>query len=142
MPDPVAPSSHDPEVAGRAMFNGDIVMQDYGAELLAVGDGTATVRLAIGERMVQAHGTCHGGVLFALADATFGVACNTGPDPAVAQHCLISYLAPGKVGDVLTVTVERRSQVGRTGIFDGTITAGDGKAVAEFRGVSRTLPTR
>lgn len=142
MPDPAVPSSHNPKVAGRAMFDSDLVMQDHGAELLAAGDGSATVRLTVRDRMVQAHGTCHGGVLFALADATFGVACNTGPDPAVAQHCSISYLTPGKVGDVLTVTVDRRSQVGRTGIFDGTITTGDDKAVAEFRGVSRTLPKR
>lgn len=133
---------HDPERAGRAMFDADAVMADHGAELISVGEWRASVRLTVGERMVQAHGTCHGGVLFALADATFGVACNTGADPAVAQHCSISYLAPAKVGDVLTVTIERRNQAGRTGIFDGTITTADGQDVAEFRGVSRTLPKR
>ena len=133
---------HDPKRAGRAMFDGDVVMADHAAELVSVGEWQASVRLTVGERMVQAHRTCHGGVLFALADATFGVACNTGTDPAVAQHCSISYLAPAKVGDVLTVSIERRNQAGRTGIFDGTITTADGRDVAEFRGVSRTLPKR
>ena len=117
-------------------------MRDHGAELLAVDEWRASMRLTVGERMVQAHGTCHGGILFALADAAFGVACNTGPEPVVARHRTISYLAPARVGGVFTVAIERRRQAGRTGIFDGTVVTDGGRAVAEFRGVSRMLPRR
>ena len=98
--------------------------------------------MVLGERMVQAHGTAHGGILFTLADGAFGVACNTGPGPAVAQHCTISYLAPARAGETLTVRVARSKQAGRTGIYDGTIVAEAGREIAEFRGISRTLARR
>ena len=124
------------------MFDGDRMLTDFGAELVEVGDGFATIRMTLDARFVQAHGTAHGGVLFTLADGAFGVACNTGPNPAVAQHCTISYLAPAQVGEELTVAVRRNKQTGRTGIYDGTIVTGDGKDIAEFRGISRTLPKR
>ena len=106
------------------------MLTDFGAELVEVGEGFATIRMTLGARSVQAHGIAHGGALFTLADGAFGVACNTGPNRAVAQHCTISYLAPAQVGEELTVAVRRNKQTGRTGIYDGTIVTGEGRDIA------------
>jgi len=128
--------------AARHMFEGDALMRQFGASLDNLGDGAATLSLTVGDNMVQAHGTCHGGTIFALADAAFGVACNSGPHPAVAQQCSINYLRPANVGDRLTVEIARRSESGRTGVYDGSVVTRDGRLIAEFRGISRSLPPR
>ena len=128
--------------AARRMFDGDALMRQFGASLDNLGDGAATLSLTVGDNMVQAHGTCHGGTIFALADAAFGVACNSGEHPAVAQQCSINYLRPANVGDRLTVEIARRSESGRTGVYDGSVVTGDGRLIAEFRGISRSLPPR
>ncbi|WP_205320184.1 hydroxyphenylacetyl-CoA thioesterase PaaI [Notoacmeibacter marinus] len=130
------------ENAAQRMFDGDALMRSFGAELDDLGNGTATLSLTVADNMVQAHGTCHGGTIFALADAAFGVACNSGAHPAVAQQCSINYLRPANVGDRLTVEVARRSESGRTGVYDGSVMAEDRTLIAEFRGISRSLPPR
>ncbi|KFE33599.1 hydroxyphenylacetyl-CoA thioesterase PaaI [Thioclava atlantica] len=133
---------NDEHSAARRMFEGDALMRQFGATLDDVGDGAATLSLTVGKNMVQAHGTCHGGTIFALADAAFGVACNSGEHPAVAQQCSIIYLRPANVGDMLTVRIAHRSESGRTGVYDGSVVTGDGTLIAEFRGISRSLPPR
>ncbi|KZE34517.1 hydroxyphenylacetyl-CoA thioesterase PaaI [Chelatococcus daeguensis] len=126
----------------RQMFEGDALMRSFGAVLESADGDRARISLVVGEGMVQGHGTCHGGVIFALADAAFGVACNGGSDTAVAQHCTVTYLRPARRGERLTSEVSRRSGAGRSGVYDGTVTASDGTVVAEFRGVARRLPDR
>lgn len=127
---------------GKKMFDGDVHMRQLGARLVSIGDQSAVLSLVVNETHVQGHGTCHGGVIFALADAGFGVACNLGDYPAVAQQCSINYLRPCKIGDTLTATIECRSSVGRSGIFDATVRDQGGNIVAEFRGLSRQLPPK
>lgn len=128
--------------AAQRMFDGDALMRSFGAELDDLGDGTATLSLTVADNMVQAHGTCHGGTIFALADAAFGVACNSGEHPAVAQQCSINYLRPANVGDRLTVKVASRSESRRTGVYEGSVVTGDGTLIAVFREISRSLPPR
>ena len=128
--------------SAQRMFDGDALMRQFGASLNTVGEGTATLSLTVSRDMVQAHGTCHGGTIFALADAALGVACNSGEYPAVAQQCSINYLRPAAIDDRLTVQIERRSESGRTGIYDGTVLTQEKVLIAEFRGISRSLPPR
>ena len=82
--------------------------------------------------------SCHGGFIFTLADCAFAFACNTRNDRAVASHCSISYLRPGKLGDRLVAVAEERALAGRSGIYDIRVTAGD-TLIAEFRGHSRNI---
>ncbi|MEO1188696.1 MAG: hydroxyphenylacetyl-CoA thioesterase PaaI [Pseudomonadota bacterium] len=132
-------ADHSP---AQRMYVGDALMRQFGASLDDLGDGTATLSLTVSQNMVQAHGTCHGGAIFALADAAFGVACNSGKHPAVAQQCSINYLRPAGPGDHLTVRIARRSESGRTGVYDGSVVDQDDVLIAEFRGISRGLPSR
>ena len=85
-----------------ALFSRDQASQALGIELLDAGAGRARLRMAVRADMLQGHGTCHGGFLFALADSAFAFACNSYDQATVALGCSIDYVAPALRGDVLT----------------------------------------
>ncbi len=57
---------------------------------------------------------------------------------AVAVQGNITFIRPGKLGDLLVATAREISRSGRSGIYDVRVTAGD-VVIAEFRGHSRTI---
>ena len=97
------------------LFERDNASQAMGMRLLSVAPGQARVGMSVREDMVQGHGTCHGGYLFALADSAFAFACNTYNEATVAIGCSIDYVAPARLGDTLTAQAMERSRSGRTG---------------------------
>lgn len=122
-----------------AMWASDNATRALGMKIIDVGPGRATLTMAVGENMTNGHGMCHGGYIFTLADSAFAFACNSHNQNAVAQHCNVTFIRPGKRGDLLTATAVERSRSGRSGIYDVTVTASDGKVIAEFRGHSRVI---
>lgn len=127
-------------LSAGVMWADDRVSQGLGMEVLEVGPGHARLAMTIAERMLNGHGTCHGGVIFSLADSTFAFACNSHGLPSVAQHCTITYVAPGRLGMRLTAEARERHLGGRSGIYDVTVRDETDTVIAEFRGHSRTLP--
>lgn len=121
------------------MWKDDQAAQQLGIALKEVGPGRAVLGMTIAARMVNGHGSCHGGYIFALADTAFAYACNAYGNRAVASHCAITYLAPGKLGDDLIALAEERSRGERSGIYDVRIIRRDGTLIAEFRGHSRVI---
>ena len=121
------------------MWAGDSASRRLGIELDAIGVGRARVRMTVTEWMLNGHGTCHGGLVFALADTAFALACNTGEEAAVAAACDVVFIAPARDGDVLLAEAGERTRFGRSGIYDVTVRRADGTLIAEFRGQSRTL---
>jgi acyl-CoA thioesterase len=120
------------------MFDRDPASEAAGIELLAAGDGRATVRMTVTGDMVNGHAMTHGGYVFMLADTAFACACNSHGPVTVAAGADIAFLRPTGPGDVLTATATERSTSGRSGIYDVTVTR-EGDVVAEFRGRSRTI---
>jgi acyl-CoA thioesterase len=121
------------------MFEADRASKNLGMRLVDVGEGTATVEMAVGPLMVNGHGICHGGFVFTLADTAFACACNTdGRGVTVASGAEITFVAPVREGDLLVATATERVLFGRSGVYDVTVRRGD-EVVAEFRGRSRTL---
>lgn len=107
------------------------------------GLGAAVARMRVTESMVNGHDICHGGLIFALADSTFALACNAGGRPTVASGCDISFVTSARRGDVLVARAQERTTYGRNGITDVTVTReADGAVVAEFRGRSRSVGGR
>jgi len=104
-----------------------------------VAPGRSELAMVVAPHMVNGHGTCHGGFIFALADSAFAFACNTHNQFTVAQHCSITYLAPGKAGDRLVATATEATRQGRSGIYDITVRNQEGVMIALFRGHSRTV---
>jgi acyl-CoA thioesterase len=123
----------------EAMWAQDNASAGQGMKLVSVGPGQSEIAMPVAAHMVNGHGTCHGGFIFTLADSAFAFACNTHNQFTVAQHCSITYLAPGKAGDVLTARGLEVSRQGRGGIYDITVTNQNGVTIALFRGHSRTV---
>ena len=127
------------EACAAAMWNDDSASQRLNMVLDHVAPGQAALSMTITSDMSNGHGNCHGGYIFTLADSAFAFACNSYNQLAVAQHCSVTYLIPGRIGDRLTATATEVSRRGRSGIYDIRITNQDGAHVAEFRGHSRTV---
>ncbi|WP_201744743.1 hydroxyphenylacetyl-CoA thioesterase PaaI [Neoaquamicrobium microcysteis] len=130
------------EIARRsadAMWARDDASKWLGMSLDAVGPGTATTSFTVEKHHTNGHDICHGGYIFTLADSAFAFACNSYNQLAVAQHNTISFLRPGKLGERLTAEAKELTRAGRSGVYDVTVTNGEGKVVATFRGASRVI---
>lgn len=127
------------KACAASMWEHDYCSKAMGMQLLSISPGTATLAMKVKNTMLNGHGTCHGGVMFTLADSAFAFACNTHNQYAVAQHCSVSFLQPVYEGEQLTATASERWSEGRAGIYDVVVRNEAGKAVAEFRGHSRTV---
>ncbi len=135
------PSSVDALAAecARAMLRGDRVSLAFGIELIEASAGRATLAMTIREDMLNGFGTCHGGVLFTLADTALSCACNSHNERSVAHHCSVVYLRPGKSGERLTASAVERTRVGKVGLYDVSVRDSRGATVAEFLGHARTI---
>ena len=100
--------------------------------------GHAVMTMLVRDDMLNGFDVMHGGLLFALADTAFAVACNESDEVTLAAGAEISFLRPVRLGQELTATALRRSRAGRSGIYDVQVVDEAGAVVAEFRGRSRT----
>lgn len=98
--------------------------------------GFCVVSMVVRPDMLNGFGITHGGVVFALADTAFAVACNEDDRVTVAAGADISFLRSTREGQTLTASARRTALSGRTGVYDVTVTDETGQAVAEFRGRS------
>ena len=125
---------------GEAMYARDTASQALGMALEQVRPGYARLRMAVRADMLNGHGSCHGGIVFALADSAFAFACNSHDVVTVASSCSIEFLAPAQEGDELVAEAEERFREGRNGVYDVNVRRGDGSLIATFRG--RSASTR
>jgi acyl-CoA thioesterase len=124
------------QAAGEVLFSRDQAAQTLGMQLVTVAPGRACITMTVRPDMLNAHGSCHGGVIFTLADTAFALACNSYNQNTVASGCTIDYLAPGCLDEVLTAAAVEQSLAGRTGVYDIMVTNQAGKRIALFRGRS------
>lgn len=121
------------------MFARDAASQSLNMQIENIGPGTATLSMRVRADMLNGHGMCHGGFIFALADSCFAFACNSYNLKTVAQQNQITYVAPGQADELLTAHATEVSRAGRSGVYDVTVCGEDGRTVALFRGLSRTI---
>lgn len=113
--------------------------QHLGIKTLESGDGHCICELTVQERHLNRQGAGHGGILFTLADSAMAIASNSGAVTAVASQASINYLAAAKLGDRLVATASHAGGLGKSRIFDVTVTNGDGGVLAIFRGTTITI---
>ena len=124
------------------MMAADVASGALGIELLESGPGQAACRMRLTDQMINGHGVAHGGYVFLLADTAFACACNSHGPAAVASGGEITFVSPGRAGDVLVAVATERTRYGRNGIYDVTVRReAGGDVVAEFRGRSRMIVT-
>lgn len=130
------------ERSAEAMWANDAASKWLGIRLEGVAPGKARLSFVVQDHHLNGHAICHGGYIFTLADTAFAFACNTYNAVTVAQQNQITYLSPGQSGERLTAHAVEASKAGRSGVYDVTVTGEDGRSVALFRGLSRTIKGR
>jgi acyl-CoA thioesterase len=127
------------EEIARAIWREDEASKWLGMQLEEVRPGYARLSMPVSARMVNAQKLCHGGLIFALADSSFGFAANTHNQRAVAASCSIEFLRPAALHDRLVAEASEVLRAGRSGVYDVRVTNQEGELVALFRGKSATV---
>jgi acyl-CoA thioesterase len=124
------------ERAAAALFGRDRASQALGMRITGVRPGWARVVMRVRGDMLNGHGVCHGGMLFALGDSAFAFACNSHNEATVAAAAAIDYLAAAREGDELTAEAIELWRTRRNGIYEIVICNQRGERIALFRGRS------
>jgi acyl-CoA thioesterase len=127
------------ELAGKTMFERDPASQALGMQLAAIGPGHARMTMMVRQDMLNGHQICHGGYIFMLADSAFAFACNSHNQATVGAGCNIEFLAPGRLGDVLTAEAVEQTLAGKTGVYDVKVSNQEGRTLALLRGKSHRI---
>lgn len=127
------------ERVAQVMYQSDAASQLLGMKIEAVRLGYARLSMQVRDDMVNGHHTCHGGLIFSLADSAFAFACNSDNRRTVAAGAAIEFLRPGYAGDVLTAEAEVRVAGEKTGIYDIAVRNQNGETIALFRGKSHRV---
>ena len=125
--------------AATALFERDRASQTLGMRITGVRRGWARVVMPVRADMVNGHGLCHGGIVFALADSAFAFACNSHNESTVAAAASIDFLAGARVGDELTAEASELWRSRRNGLYEITVANQRGERIALFRGRSYRL---
>jgi acyl-CoA thioesterase len=120
--------------AVQSLYLADLASQALGIEIVDVAPGRVQIAMTVRPDMVNGHGMCHGGIVFAFADSAFAFACNSYGDPMVAAGASIEFLAPTPRGERVTATAAEISRSARHGIYDVVVNNSAGQALAQFRG--------
>jgi len=116
-------------------FAADSFSKDLGIKLISASQGRAKMELTITEKHLNTHRTVHGGVIYSLADAAFGVASNSYDVPSVAINTSITYMKAAKAGK-LFAEVREYSKNTKLGSYIVEVYDQDGEKIALFQGLS------
>jgi len=124
------------------MLKRDKSSRALGIDVEVTGAGSATARMTVREDMANGFEVCHGGLIFAVADTAFAVACNAYDRITVAAGASIEFLRPAAVGDELVASATEDYRGRRGGHYTVRVVNQRGELVAMFRGrsVSRDEP--
>ena len=124
------------EQSAAELFSRDRASQALGMRITGMRPGWARVVMRVRPDMVNGHGVCHGGLVFALGDSAFAFACNSYNDSTVAAAASIDFLAAAREGDELTAEASEAWRTRRNGLYDIVVSNQRGERVAVFRGRS------
>lgn len=124
-----------------AMWARDQASQALGMVITDVGEGRAKVAMTVRPPHCNGFGLLHGGVLAALADTAFALACNSSNALAVAAGFDMDIVRAAEPGDELMADARCLHQGGRSGLYEVVVTRGD-EVIAHFRGRSQRLTGR
>jgi acyl-CoA thioesterase len=117
----------------------DQMSRTLGIKIMQMRPGYAQVSMLVRADMVNGHGSCHGGVLFSLADSAFAFACNSYNAITVAAAATIDFLVPAMQGDQLIAVATEVWRSRRSGVYDVSLKNQRDERIALFRGRSHEL---
>jgi acyl-CoA thioesterase len=90
--------------------------------------------MTVGEQHLNFSGSCHGGAIFAFADAAFGLASNSHGAIAAGIDAHITYQCAAALGDELTATAVEVSRSRKLAVYRIDVTRADGTVISSFTG--------
>lgn len=111
----------------------------WGVAIEEAREGYARVRMTLRPDMLNGHGIAHGGMIFALADTAFAYACNSRNLRTVAAQASIVFLDAARDGEMLVAEARELALTGRSGVYQVAVSGEDGRVIAEFQGLSRSI---
>ncbi|MEM7332974.1 MAG: hotdog fold thioesterase [Chloroflexota bacterium] len=112
------------------------IMSLFGFELVSMTADTAVVQMTVRPDMVNIHGYCHGGLVFALADHAFAYACMASNQAGVTLSANVIYSNPAKLDDRLTAVGQVTTAGGRTASCQVLVRNQKDEIVAQYQGVN------
>ncbi|MGI9434646.1 MAG: hydroxyphenylacetyl-CoA thioesterase PaaI [Geminicoccaceae bacterium] len=122
------------EAVRTGLFERDHASQALGIRVDEIAPGFARCSMTVRQDMLNGHDTCHGGLIFTLADSAFAFACNACNRTTVALGGQITFIAPAHLGDRLIARACEQNRTKRTGTYDVDVATEDGRTIALFRG--------
>ena len=123
----------------EAMLRAEGTGPAWGIEIEEAREGYARIAMRLRPDMLNGHGIAHGGMIFALADTAFAYACNSRNIRTVAAQASIVFLDPARPGERIVAEAEEQALVGRSGVYGVQVRGEDGRMIATFQGLSRSL---
>ncbi len=123
----------------RAMLSREGTGPAWGIEIEEAREGYSRISMRLSASMLNGHGTAHGGMIFALADTAFAYACNSRNVKSVAAQASIAFLDAGREGERLVAEAIEQALQGRSGVYNVVVTGEDGRTIAIFQGLSRSV---
>ena len=130
------------ELANRVaheMLAGEGTGPAWGIRIEEAREGYARLSMKVRADMLNSHKIAHGGMIFALADTAFAYICNGANHASVAAQASMVFLDKVSKGETLIAEGQQVAREGRAGVTRVAIRTGDGRAIAEFTGYSRTI---
>jgi acyl-CoA thioesterase len=130
------PDGETDEVFGRVigLAAADPFVRALGIACTDAGPGSATVTMTLGSEHLNFNGSCHGGVVFTLADTAFGLAANSHGSVAAGIDAHITYQQAAHAGDRLTARATEVSRSRKLAVYRVDVTRGDGRSISSFTG--------
>ena len=97
------------------------VFRHLDIEVVEAERGRSTFALVVRPELTNTFDTMHGGMIFALADMTFGFTCNAQNERAVTAGASIEMLHSPKVGDRVISEAREVYREGRNALLDVTL---------------------
>ena len=127
------------ERAAEALFARDTTKELLGIRIISVQPGGARAGMTVRQDMVNGHRTCHGGLIFSLADSAFAAACNSHNESNVGGSARSTFWRPRTRGMSWWPRPASCGARGRSGIYEIKVTNQRGELIALFRGRSHRI---
>jgi acyl-CoA thioesterase len=105
-----------------------------GIEVVKIAPGHVVLQMIVRREMLNGFHTCHGGILFSMADTALAFASNSHGRLCVLAQANISYPESVHEGEILKAEAVELSVKNRIAIYNVNITKNDNTKVALFRG--------
>lgn len=109
----------------KKQVENDPFAKSLGIELTKFEEHVAEAKITVQPHMVNAFGTVHGALLYALADHAFSVACNAHGRLSVGLSTTMQFMESAMPGDTLIARAKEVRRNYRTGFYQIEILKND-----------------